>query len=137
MSTKKQIIGIIVLLILLAGMLILRGDEDNWICGERGWVKHGNPDAQMPTEQCGEIVCNNFDVQKCPGNCVVCPPCPECSSISCQTKEFCAEMGIDKDWYNNTQKPEEVFCTMDAKICPDGSGVGRVGPNCEFAPCPK
>lgn len=31
---------------------------------------------------------------------------------------------------------EPVFCTMDAKVCPDGSFVGRVGPNCEFAPCP-
>lgn len=29
-----------------------------------------------------------------------------------------------------------VACTLDAKICPDGSSVGRVGPNCEFAPCP-
>jgi hypothetical protein len=29
-----------------------------------------------------------------------------------------------------------VFCTQDAKLCPDGSGVGRTGPNCEFAPCP-
>jgi hypothetical protein len=27
-------------------------------------------------------------------------------------------------------------CTMDAKICADGSAVGRSGPNCEFAPCP-
>jgi branched-chain amino acid transport system substrate-binding protein len=27
-------------------------------------------------------------------------------------------------------------CTMEAKICPDGTGVGRTGPNCEFAPCP-
>jgi hypothetical protein len=31
---------------------------------------------------------------------------------------------------------DQVVCTMDAKICPDGSGVGRVGPKCEFAPCP-
>lgn len=29
-----------------------------------------------------------------------------------------------------------VACTMDARICPDGSAVGRVGPYCEFAPCP-
>jgi hypothetical protein len=29
-----------------------------------------------------------------------------------------------------------VMCTMDAKICPDGSAVGRSGPRCEFAPCP-
>ncbi len=24
---------------------------------------------------------------------------------------------------------------MEARICPDGSAVGRTGPNCEFAPC--
>lgn len=29
-----------------------------------------------------------------------------------------------------------VVCTMEAKQCPDGSYVGRQGPNCEFAPCP-
>lgn len=28
-------------------------------------------------------------------------------------------------------------CTMEAKICPDGSSVGRSGPNCEFAVCPS
>ncbi len=27
-------------------------------------------------------------------------------------------------------------CTEEAKMCPDGSTVGRTGPNCEFAPCP-
>ena len=32
---------------------------------------------------------------------------------------------------------EPIACTADAKLCPDGSGVGRVGPNCEFAPCPE
>ncbi len=26
---------------------------------------------------------------------------------------------------------------MDAKICPDGTAVGREGPNCEFAACPE
>jgi hypothetical protein len=29
-----------------------------------------------------------------------------------------------------------IMCTMDAKICPDGSAVGRSGPDCEFDPCP-
>ncbi|MFZ3301558.1 MAG: hypothetical protein WA152_02485 [Microgenomates group bacterium] len=32
--------------------------------------------------------------------------------------------------------PNQTACTMDAKICPDGSAVGRSGPKCEFAPCP-
>jgi hypothetical protein len=30
-----------------------------------------------------------------------------------------------------------IACPADAKICPDGSAVGRVGPDCEFAPCPE
>ena len=34
------------------------------------------------------------------------------------------------------QDGEPVACTMEAQICPDGSAVGRTGPNCEFAPCP-
>ena len=29
-----------------------------------------------------------------------------------------------------------VACTMEAKLCPDGSYVGRSGPKCEFAKCP-
>lgn len=35
-----------------------------------------------------------------------------------------------------TPTPYGVACTEDAKICPDGSTVGRIQPNCEFAPCP-
>jgi hypothetical protein len=34
-----------------------------------------------------------------------------------------------------TSKP--VACTLEAKICPDGSAVGRGGPNCEFEECPS
>jgi hypothetical protein len=39
------------------------------------------------------------------------------------------------------RKAAEIFtqnqgaCTQEAKICPDGSSVGRTGPNCEFAAC--
>src|SRR3989344_598796 len=29
------------------------------------------------------------------------------------------------------------ICTMEAKLCPDGSSVSRTGPNCEFALCPS
>jgi len=27
-------------------------------------------------------------------------------------------------------------CTLEAKVCPDGSTVGRVMPDCEFSACP-
>lgn len=29
-----------------------------------------------------------------------------------------------------------VACTADARMCPDGSAVGRIGPDCQFAACP-
>jgi len=32
--------------------------------------------------------------------------------------------------------PAPKACSADAKVCPDGSVVGRTGPACEFAPCP-
>lgn len=33
--------------------------------------------------------------------------------------------------------PQQIGCTMEARLCPDGSAVGRSGPRCEFAPCPE
>jgi len=35
-------------------------------------------------------------------------------------------------------KVEQVICTQEARICPDGvTYIGRTGPHCEFAPCPN
>ncbi len=36
--------------------------------------------------------------------------------------------------FKNTEKP--VACTQEARLCSDGSYIGRTGPNCEFALCP-
>jgi len=41
-------------------------------------------------------------------------------------------------WRNTlerTQGPKETACTMDARVCPDGTTVGRSGPSCDFSPC--
>lgn len=39
-------------------------------------------------------------------------------------------------FYNQKKSGSEVMCTLEAKLCPDGSYVGRSGPKCEFTPCP-
>jgi hypothetical protein len=31
---------------------------------------------------------------------------------------------------------QPIGCTMEAKVCPDGTAVGRTGPKCEFTECP-
>jgi len=40
-------------------------------------------------------------------------------------------------WTKYFKQPEPVFCTQEARLCPDGSYVGRTGSNCEFAACPE
>ena len=37
---------------------------------------------------------------------------------------------------NGSTTETPVFCTQDAKQCPDGSYVSRQSPKCEFAACP-
>jgi peptidoglycan hydrolase-like protein with peptidoglycan-binding domain len=36
----------------------------------------------------------------------------------------------------SSNPPLSKVCPQDAKLCPDGTSVGRTGPNCEFAACP-
>ncbi|MCR4260778.1 MAG: hypothetical protein NUV96_00320, partial [Candidatus Colwellbacteria bacterium] len=38
---------------------------------------------------------------------------------------------------NTTDGNTQIACTQEAKLCPDGSYVGRTGPNCEFTTCPN
>lgn len=38
-------------------------------------------------------------------------------------------------WPKIQNKPNGVACTQEAKLCPDGTYVGRTGLNCEFAVC--
>lgn len=48
-------------------------------------------------------------------------------------------LGIGGFIYRNvaerTGGPAPIACTMEAKVCPDGSSVGRSGPDCAFAAC--
>jgi len=42
--------------------------------------------------------CQNADIDYCFASCRVCPPCPECSSLSCRSAEFCEGMGFTEEW---------------------------------------
>lgn len=48
-------------------------------------------------------------------------------------------IGVGGFFYRNVAErsgaPEQTVCTKDAKVCPDGSAIGRTGPACEFVPC--
>lgn len=59
----------------------------------------------------------------------------------CSKKEFCgAYMYLGLQTFENKEECQNAVnaactCPEDAKVCPDGSMVGRVCPNCEFEPC--
>lgn len=48
---------------------------------------------------------------------------------------FLAYMILPQKQNNVANQP--MACTQEAMLCPDGSSVGRTGPNCQFAPCPQ
>lgn len=45
--------------------------------------------------------------------------------------------GVALYYFTQPRMPAPVACTMEAKICPDGSAVGRTGPLCQFSACPE
>lgn len=49
---------------------------------------------------------------------------------------FCKTYFPDLVFWQENEREDQV-CTLVAKICPDGTSVGHVGPNCEFADCPE
>jgi len=45
---------IIVVLVIFVLRFVVGGSEDDWICVGGEWVKHGVPNAPMPTGPCGK-----------------------------------------------------------------------------------
>jgi len=79
-------------------------------------------------------------------SCPVRPTCPVnyiCTPInqtqSCPAGYTCTNVtsNCPPSFICSTQTPiTTTACSKDLKMCPDGSGVGRVPPSCEFATCP-
>jgi spore germination protein GerM len=57
-----KVIWIIVAVVAMAGLAFFGirffSGEDNWICQNNEWVKHGNPSAAKPAESCGGVNAN-------------------------------------------------------------------------------
>lgn len=56
---KKFLLPIVIVLVIgLSGLFVARfvfgGNEDDWICSNGEWIKHGNPNISMPLTGCGD-----------------------------------------------------------------------------------
>jgi len=85
--------------------------------------------AWMLTKKETPLLITNFEECAKAGN-----PIMESYPRRCQYGEQTFTENIVNLPGGGTESPKA--CTMEAKLCPDGSAVGRTGPNCEFAQCP-
>ncbi|NYZ76090.1 serpin family protein [Candidatus Micrarchaeota archaeon] len=73
-------------------------------CPDGSYVGRTGPNCEFAA--CPNTTnCQNYSVDKYPSQCVICPPCAACSSISCQSEEFCNNIGFNRSWYNETANP--------------------------------
>jgi hypothetical protein len=93
-----------------------------------------------------EVECNTDDDCAC-GTHMITGECfvgnKEYVNTSKQCPDFCTGIAAnfvtrcENHVCRNVNILDEVkACSADAKLCPDGSSVGRIAPDCEFAPCP-
>ncbi|MCX6776199.1 MAG: serpin family protein [Candidatus Micrarchaeota archaeon] len=76
--------------------------EEAKVCPDGSSVGRVGPNCEFAP--CPNVTnCQNYSVDKCPSQCVVCPPCAACSSISCQSEGFCESIGFNRSWYTENQ----------------------------------
>jgi len=49
---KKYVLIILFIIIAVIAGIRLLSPEDDWICNNGIWIKHGNPSAPQPQEEC-------------------------------------------------------------------------------------
>ncbi len=119
---KKLIIALF-LIILFSGCVDqnkpIACTEEAKICPDGSAVGRVPPDCEFAPCP-SETNCSLFSVDKCPTQCVICPPCEVCSSISCQTEEFCKSMGFNRSWWESV-RPKNCQCPegyiADGNVC--------------------
>ena len=127
MNTKQQSIKYFILILLIAVLvtpaiaLASWWNPLSWNIGS--WFK-STSQVQIQKQPTPQIVGNDRDSHGCIGS---------AGYTWCAVKNKCL-----RTWEEKCEATTQniVACTMDAKLCPDGSAVGRTAPKCEFAPCP-
>lgn len=87
------------------------------------------------------------DARLCPDGTAVGRIAPRCEFASCALHTIPNRPGITEEPLivpletppgKTGKNPDDImWCTQEAKLCPDGSYVSRTGPKCEFSPCPN
>ncbi|MDD5039555.1 MAG: CapA family protein [Patescibacteria group bacterium] len=70
---------------------------------------NGAKQAATPvTTPTPDTFCQQHSADACPTACVVCPPCPECSSLGCHNAQYCEAIGFSREWSDSIQEQRQV-----------------------------
>jgi|GEM_PF-1349407 hypothetical protein len=127
MKKRNILILVVLLVILFGGLILVKTFAPDLIC----WPKCGSDEvvvglpnpASVNCEEVGGTLDIRDEGDGQVGYCLF----PDGSE--------CEEWALLRNECPLDEKVEPVACTKEARLCPDGSTVGRVGPNCEFASC--
>lgn len=116
-------------MVLFAGMILVLGISI--------FVFIAKPEQKNAEPETEQTVCT-AEAMQCPDGSYVTRSRPSCEFDPCPRvfpTATAASSATPTASGSAKPAPSLKACTMDAKICPDGTSVGRTGPNCEFAPC--
>lgn len=112
---RKKIVMIVLGVLVLSGFILflfgvrLLSGEDNWICKNGNWVKHGSPSQARPTEKCGlenesQIIGGQTDEHGCliAAGYSYCPSKQTCLRM---WEDYCEEY---KDAFRGKENPELI-----------------------------
>lgn len=119
-SNKKWNVWIIIASIILLIAFWLGIRQQVFVSDEQ-FLKSMIPHHAGAILMCEEAPLHNLEIREL------------CQNIIKSQKEEIDQM---KRLLGKNGQEQGVACTLEARICPDGSAVGRMPPSCEFDPCP-
>jgi hypothetical protein len=105
----KIVILFIAIIFIGYGAIVIYDNFFMGCCGTLGDESYlPEIESTIIQEEETKIKCQEYTESECPNDCIVCPPCEACSSLGCNSVEFCESIGFDKDWYEMVKIQRET-----------------------------
>lgn len=96
---NKSLLYAFAVIIIIGGVTLtfrLLSEEDNWICQNNQWIKHGNPSASKPNTPCGTLISDkgiiegslSYPSETIPKEMEVCAEDIETKDLVCTKEQF-------------------------------------------------
>jgi len=106
--------------------VIVGGDKDSHGCIPSAgflWCEEKGKCIRPWEEACKGEDCKNISLDNCENaGCMICSPCKECNTITCNSKEFCNNISSNITSNDSIKNNEKIYCKEEQKnadFCPE------------------